>query len=294
MENKADNCVVGLGEILWDVFQNEAKLGGAPANFAFHVGQFGFHTLAISAIGNDELGDKTIEQLNAKGLKSILSRVQYPTGRVLVSLNKEGIPTYDIKENAAWDNMPFTDDMLHVAQRCKAVCWGTLAQRSEVSRASIYKFLINTPKDCLKIFDINLRLHFYNKDIIEQGLTYCNILKLNDDELVVLSQFMDCSGLDSETICRLILERYNISILILTCGTKGSYVFTANIKSVQNTPKVNVADTVGAGDSFTAAFCSSILKGASIVYAHRLAVEVSAYVCSQHGAMPILPDSFLK
>ena len=284
--------VVGLGEVLWDVLPEGKKLGGAPANFAYHAGQFlGMdETIAVSALGNDKLADETIDALKEHGLNDLLPRVPYPTGTVQVQLDEQGIPTYDIKENVAWDNIPFDDDIAAIARNCRAVCFGSLAQRNVVSRATIQKFLDATPDDCVKIFDINLRQQFYTMEIIRESLQRCNILKINDEELVLIGRMFGYPGLDIENKCWLILGKYNLDMLVLTCGTNGSYVFTPGQKSFQETPKVKVADTVGAGDSFTGSFCAAILNGKPMAEAHKLAVEVSAYVCTQNGAMPKLPD----
>ena len=289
MANK--RYVVGLGEVLWDVLPEGKKLGGAPANFAYHAGLFlGMdNTIAVSALGEDKLGDETIEALKEHGLNDLLPRVPYPTGTVQVQLDEQGIPTYDIKENVAWDNIPFDDDIAQIARNCRAVCFGSLAQRNVVSRETIKKFLDATPDDCLKIFDINLRQQFYTMDILKESFQRCNILKINDEELVLIGRMFGYPGLDIENKCWLILGKYNLDMLVLTCGTNGSYVFTPGQMSVQPTPKVQVADTVGAGDSFTGSFCAAILNGKPVAEAHRLAVEVSAYVCTQNGAMPILP-----
>lgn len=286
--------VVGLGEALWDCLPTGSKLGGAPANFAYHASQFGLEAYAVSAIGNDALGDQTVEELKEKHLKHILPVVPYPTGTVQVELDAEGVPTYDIKQNVAWDNIPFTPEMESLAQRTDCVCFGSLAQRSEVSRETIYRFLQSTKKDCLKIFDINLRQNFYTKEIIQNALKACNILKINDEELVTIGRLYGYPGLDMENKCWLILGKYNLKMLVLTCGTNGSYVFAADHMSFQPTPKVEVADTVGAGDSFTGAFAAAILSGLPISDAHKLAVEVSAYVCTQLGAMPELPKSLTQ
>ncbi len=282
--------VVGLGEALWDVLPEGKKLGGAPANFAFHAGQFGLNSIAVSALGEDNLAEETIQQLEEKNLQYCMPRVPYPTGTVQVTLDNEGIPTYDIKENVAWDNIPFNDDVKAIAENTRAVCWGSLAQRNVVSRESIYKFLDATPKDCMKIFDINLRQNFYTKEVICESMKRCNILKINDEELVLIGRMFGYPGLDIENKCWLILGKYNLDMLVLTCGTNGSYVFTPGSMSYQPTPKVEVADTVGAGDSFTGTFCASILAGKPVTEAHKLAVSVSAYVCTQNGAMPILPE----
>ena len=287
--------VVGLGEVLWDVLPEGKKLGGAPANFAYHAGQFlgQDETIAISALGEDKLAEETIEALGEHGLNCLLPRVPYPTGTVQVTLAEGGIPTYDIKENVAWDNIPFNEEIQEVARDCRAVCFGSLAQRNIVSRTTIQKFLDATPGDCLKIFDINLRQQFYTKEIIQESIRHCNILKINDEELVLIGRMFGYPGLDIENKCWLILGKYDLDMLVLTCGTNGSYVFTRGQMSFQETPKVEVADTVGAGDSFTGSFCAAILNGKPVTEAHELAVKVSAYVCTQNGAMPTLPPNLL-
>ena len=285
MENK----IVGLGEALWDVLPEGKKLGGAPANFAYHAGQFGLDTLAISAVGEDQLGDETLSAFEEKGLKYIMPRVPFPTGTVQVELDAQGVPAYEIREGVAWDNIPFTPEMEKVARSCKAVCWGSLAQRHEVSRNTIHRFLDATPPTCLKIFDINLRQTFYDEEVIRASLKRCNILKINDEELVIIGRLFGYPGLDMSNKCWLILGKYNLDMLVLTCGVNGSYVFKPGAMTFIETPKVDVADTVGAGDSFTASFCAAILKGLSVSDAHQLAVETSAYVCTCNGAMPRIP-----
>ena len=285
---------VGLGEILFDVLPTGSQLGGAPANFAYHAGQHGLHSVAVSAIGNDALGDEALRLLDEKKLKYVLPKVNFPTGTVQVSLDSEGVPTYDIKQGVAWDNIPFTPEIKEIACHTGAVCWGSLAQRNGVSRQMIYDFLDHTPGDCLKIFDINLRQNFYTKEIIQESLKRCNVLKINDEELITIGRLFGYPGLDIENKCWLILGKYNLDMLVLTCGINGSYVFTPGKVSFQETPKVDVADTVGAGDSFTGTFCASILKGKSVKEAHKLAVEVSAYVCTQNGAMPVIPESMIR
>ena len=291
MENR---IIVGLGEALWDCLPEGRKIGGAPANFAYHASQFGYEAHAVSAVGNDALGDETIEALKANGLKLCMPRVDFPTGQVLVSLDEDGVATYDIKEGSAWDNIPFTPEMEQLAGRCSAVCFGSLAQRNEVSRNAIYRFLNATPKGCMRIFDINLRQNFYSKEVIQESLRQCNVMKINDEELVIIGRMFGYPGLDIENKCWLILGKYDLDMLVLTCGTNGSYVFTPGEMSYQPTPKVEVADTVGAGDSFTGTFCASILAGMPVSEAHKRAVQVSAYVCTQNGAMPVLPEEIKK
>ena len=287
-----NNIIVGMGEALWDVLPEGKKIGGAPANFAYHVSQFGFDSRVVSAVGNDDLGDEILKVFKEKQLKHQLQTVNYPTGTVQVTLDDNGIPCYDIKEGVAWDNIPFTDDLKRLALSTRAVCFGSLAQRNEVSRTSINRFLDTMPdgEGQLKIFDINLRQGFFTKDIIRDSCQRCNVLKINDEELVAISRLFGYPGIDLQDKCWILLAKYNLKMLILACGTNGSYVFTPGVVSFQETPKVPVADTVGAGDSFTATFTAALLKGKSVPEAHKLAVEVSAYVCTQSGAMPELPQ----
>ena len=283
--------IVGLGEALWDVLPEGKKIGGAPANFAYHVSQFGFNSRVVSAVGDDKLGNEILDNFSEKNLNFLIEKVPYPTGTVQVELDDEGIPCYDIKEGVAWDNIPFTPALEELAKQTRAVCFGSLAQRSVVSRETIDKFLDAMPDDNgqLRIFDINLRQNFYTKEILCNSMERCNILKINDEELVTVSRMFGYPGIDLQDKCWILLAKYNLKMLILTCGVNGSYVFTPGEISFVETPKVEVADTVGAGDSFTATFVAAILKGKKVSDAHKLAVEASAYVCTQNGAMPIFP-----
>lgn len=286
------NTIIGIGEALWDVLPEGKKIGGAPANFAYIVSQFGLRSVAVSALGNDALGKELQANLDEKKLEYILPVVPFPTGTVQVSLNAEGIPVYEIKENVAWDNIPFTEEFERLAQSVRAVCFGSLAQRNGVSHDTINRFLDAIPDEegIYKIFDINLRQHFYTPELLNESMMKCNILKINDEELEVIKKLFGYSDTDAEATCRKLQETYGLKILILTCGTNGSYVFAESHPSFILTPKVEVADTVGAGDSFTAAFVAALLNGTSVAQAHKLAVAVSAYVCTQHGAMPVLPN----
>ena len=271
-----NNIIVGMGEALWDVLPEGKKIGGAPANFAYHVSQFGFDSRVVSAVGNDELGDEIMSVFKEKKLNTQIERVDYPTGTVQVTLDAEGVPCYEIKEGVAWDNIPFTDELKRLALNTRAVCFGSLAQRNEASRATINRFLDTMPEidGQLKIFDINLRQDFYTKEVLRDSFQRCNVLKINDEELVTISRMFGYPGIDLQDKCWILLAKYNLKMLILTCGINGSYVFTPGVVSFQETPKVPVADTVGAGDSFTAAFCASILNGKPVPEAHKLAVEV--------------------
>lgn len=286
-----NDIVVGMGEALWDVLPEGKKIGGAPANFAYHVSQFGLPSCVVSAVGDDALGKEIVENFTSKGLNQLIAEVPYPTGTVQVEIDQAGIPQYEIKENVAWDNIPYTAHLEALAGRTKAVCFGSLAQRNVVSRDTINRFLDAMPdrEDNLVVFDVNLRQGFYNKEILCNSMRRCNILKINDEELVTVSRMFGYPGIDLQDKCWILLGKYNLKMLILTCGINGSYVFTPGNVSFQPTPRVEVADTVGAGDSFTAAFISSILKGKSVAEAHSRAVQTSAYVCTKKGAMPILP-----
>jgi len=288
--------VVGMGEALWDVLPEGKKIGGAPANFAYHVSQFGLSSCVVSAVGADTLGKEIVENLTSKGLNQLIAEVPYPTGTVQVEIDQAGIPQYEIKENVAWDNIPYTEELEDLAAHTKAVCFGSLAQRNVVSRETINHFLDAMPKseDSLVVFDVNLRQGFYNKDILCNSMKRCNILKINDEELVTVSRMFGYPGIDLQDKCWILLGKYNLKMLILTCGINGSYVFTPGIVSFQPTPKVEVADTVGAGDSFTAAFIASILKGKSVAEAHSCAVRTSAFVCTKNGAMPVLPQDLTE
>lgn len=286
--------VVGIGEALWDMLPEGRKIGGAPANFAYHAGQFGMDSRVVSAIGKDRLGDEIITNFADKKLPMHIETVPYDTGTVSVSLDGYGVPHYDIKKEVAWDYIPFTPVLKELASQTSAVCFGSLAQRNVVSRETIHQFLDIMPDDAgqLKIFDINLRQHFYNEDILSLSFRKCNVLKINDDELDTINRLFGNPGMDVQSQCRHLLAEYKLKILILTCGVNGSYVFTLDNVSYKDTPNVAVADTVGAGDSFTGAFCAALLKGKDIPFAHQLAVEVSAYVCTQHGAMAEIPEKF--
>ncbi len=286
--------VVGIGELLWDVFPERKVLGGAPANFAYHASQFGLTGYAVSAIGKDLLGKEILDGLTERKLNFIVESTDFPTGIVQVTLNDKGVPQYQICDNVAWDNIPWTKQTEDLAKQAQAVCFGSLAQRSKVSKETINKFIDAVPDEAYKIFDINLRQHFYSKELIHQSLLKSNVLKINDEEIVIVAKLYELNSMCELEIAQHLLKEYSLNILILTKGTEGSYVITPTEVSFQETPVVHVADTVGAGDSFTGGFVAGLLNGKTIHEAHQLAVEVSAYVCTQHGAMPKLPDAFVE
>lgn len=286
-----NNIIVGMGEVLWDVLPEGKKIGGAPANFAYHISQFGLDSCVVSAVGDDKLGYEILDNFDKKKLNYLIKKVPYPTGTVQVELDETGIPCYEIKEGVAWDNIPYTPALEELAKKTRAVCFGSLAQRSIVSRETINYFLDVMPdgEGQYKIFDINLRQGFYTKDTLCNSMQRCNVLKINDEELITVSRMFGYPDIDFQDKCWILLAKYNLKMLILTCGVNGSYVFTPGNISFVETPKVDVADTVGAGDSFTATFITGILKGKDVSEVHKHAVEVSAYVCTQNGAMPEFP-----
>ena len=273
--------VVGLGEILWDMLPEGNMLGGAPANFAFHASQQGQNAMVVSAVGNDTLGSEIINTLDGYNIPHSIQHNDHTTGVVNVTLDASGIPTYKIIENTAWDNISFTSQLAQIASQCSAVCFGSLAQRSAISRQTIIEFLKATPGDCIKVFDINLRQHFFTREIIEQSLNLCNILKLNDEELIAITSMLSLGN----NPCHELMQHYHIDTVIVTCGAYGSYVHTTDGTSYLPTPRVKVIDTVGAGDAFTAAYLASILNGDNITTAHQYAVNRAACVCSHKGAI---------
>lgn len=277
--------VVGIGEILWDMLPQGKQLGGAPANFAYHVCRLGGNGWAVSAISNDPLGNEINKILSTKKLYTALAEVSAPTGTVQVTLDAAGVPSYDITENVAWDMIPFTPALEEMAKETEAVCFGTLAQRSEISRNTIMKFISCMPADSLKVYDINLRQNYYSEEIIRKSLEVSDILKINDEELETVSALLGLEGTQTER-CRTLVDMFNLRLVILTKGAEGSDVVTSDAVHTIVPEKITVVDTVGAGDAFTAAFIISYLRGDSVENAHKKAGEVSSYVCTKSGAMP--------
>ena len=285
------NKVIAIGEIVWDCFPSGKRLGGAPLNFAFYAKQLGAESYAISAVGKDELGDETLSVAADTGVcPDYVQRNTFPTSRVLVTLNGAGIPQYEIVEGVAWDAIDVTEDALKLLSDASVVCWGSLAQRSAKSCESILALIDAAPETCLKVFDINIRQHFYSREMIEASLTRANILKLNEDELPLLAELLGVKGDEKKVVSNLV-ESYSLEYLIYTHGADFSEVYSADgACSHIPTPKVQVADTVGAGDSFTAVFVMSLLSGKSVMDSHASAVEVAAFVCTQNGAINALPE----
>ena len=289
--SKQPVSIVGIGEILWDMLPGGKRIGGAPANFALHAHALGAQAQIISSIGQDKHGREIVQQLSHKQIE--MEHIQYkrehPTGRVDVQVGDNGQPKYMIHEDVAWDHIQFSPEMKVLAEKCDAVCFGSLAQRNPVSRSSIQEFLANTKTCCLRIFDINLRQDYYSKEIIESSLLTANVLKLNDDELVVLQALIDLP-INTESALKALLIRYQLDFLAFTQGASGSIMMDKN-NNISHCPgiSVNIKDTVGAGDSFTAAMIMGKLSGLALAKINLLANKVAAFVCSQAGATPALP-----
>ena len=275
--------VIGIGEYLWDVLPTGKKAGGAPVNFAYHASQHGTEGWAISAVGKDELGDELLEVTAAHKINMEVSRVDYPTGTVQVTLCN-GQPNYEICEGVAWDYIPLTEESINLAKQAKAISFGTLAQRNEVSRETTRVLVQAAPEDALKVYDINLRQHFWSKELIEASLGMANVFKINDEELETLKPVFGLEGMDTDQACRCFIEKFSLKMLVLTAGDKFSSIYYGNEKSTIETPRVEVVDAVGAGDAFSGSLIGSLLTGKSIKEAHKEAVETAAYVCTQVGA----------
>lgn len=276
--------VIGIGEFLWDMLPTGRKAGGAPVNFAYHASQNGVEGWAVSAVGNDDDGRDLLAVTDSYGIRTLVATVDRPTGTVDVALCG-GQPSYTIHENVAWDYIPLTEAMISLARRAGAVCFGTLAQRGEVSRLTTRALVGAVPPEAYRVYDINLRQHFYSKELIDVSLRMANVLKINDDELVVLQRMFSLPE-DTSAACHALSERYGLRMVVLTAGERFSSVYACDGVSTLPTPRVNVVDTVGAGDAFSGALVGSLLSGKTVEEAHRTAVESAAYVCTCAGAWP--------
>ncbi|ELP90785.1 fructokinase, putative [Entamoeba invadens IP1] len=283
---------IGIGEVVWDIFDTVRKQGGAPTNFAMYMGQFGFESYGITRVGDDELGREALLRMEQFGVRCIEPFVPYETSTVEITLHN-GIPQYKVKENVAWDHLVLTDKEFSLSQNAKCVCFGTIAQRSEETHQSIMKFLKAMPVDSLRVFDVNLRQKYYTAEIVKESLSLSNVVKMSDEEVQIVGSLCAISG-DDLQVMKQIHSLYNMKYSLLTLGDKGSYVlYNDKCVYLEATP-TQVVDTVGAGDSFTAVFVSCILKNYTVEESQRYASEVASYVCSQEGAMPMLPECFKR
>jgi len=280
--------VAGIGELLWDVLPSGKQLGGAPCNFAFHAKQAGCESYVISSIGKDDLGKQLINVIHHLGLSNKhIQENEFPTSTVTVKLDKEGHPDFTIHENVAWDHIKWNKDLDEIAKELDAVCFGSLAQRNRESEKCIKSFVAATKDDCLKVFDINLRQTYYSRDIINNSLEVSNILKLNEDELPVVSDYFGFKG-SADNKLEQIIRAFDLKYVVYTLGSMGSIIKSKKETSFAEVPKIKVEDTVGAGDAFTAIFITGILKGIPLKETHKKATEIAAMVCTRKGATPKL------
>ncbi len=285
--------IAGIGEVLFDILPEGKKLGGAPVNFTFHAQQLGLNAYPVCAVGRDADGHEIIERLAKAGLSTkYIQQTNYPTGTARVLLDSLGVPNFTLTENVAWDHIQWTDQLIELAVKVDAVCFGSLAQRSSHSRLSIHEFIRHTRHDCLRIFDINLRQQYYSSEIIEKSLQAANVLKLNDGELIVLQNILKLPSSIQGALSEL-QERYELDYIALTRGAEGALLKNHEICCDCPGIKTKIVDTVGAGDSYTAVLAFGILHKLPLDQINRLANSVAAYVCSQFGASPVLPDSLI-
>jgi len=281
--------IIGLGEILWDMLPDGKVLGGAPANFACHARFLGAEGIAISAIGDDDLGREILDVLSGMGLsaRTVAIDREHPTGTVSVHLDADGNPSYTIEENVAWDYIPADETLLAAAAEASAICFGSLAQRSEVSRRSIRAILDSADGGAIRIFDVNLRGDFYGPEVITESLEAASVLKVNDEELPVIASMLAIEG-DTVRIAEQLTELYSLDLVAVTRGPEGSLLLAEGRTSDHPGHKTQVADTVGAGDAFTAAMVLGMLAGHDLDRINEQASRVAAFVCSQKGATPAL------
>jgi fructokinase len=282
--------VVGIGEVLWDLMPAGKQLGGAPANFAHHARALGAEAVVITRVGEDDLGREILERFKQSEIDAGVVQIDAnkPTGTVAVTLRDGGVPHFTISEDVAWDWIAPTDLALKVVGEADAICFGSLAQRSPVSRASIQQLMAAAPAKALRIFDINLRQHFYSREIIEHSLRLANVLKLNDTELPVLATMFELGSHPKEQIQGL-SELFELQLVALTRGPQGSLLYQGGQWSQHLSQPVQVVDTVGAGDAFTAALTVGLLSKVGLEEFHAVAVQVARFVCSHAGATPALP-----
>jgi fructokinase len=283
--------IIGVGELLWDLLPTGKQPGGAPANFAFHARELGADALVISRVGDDPLGRELIAHCARLGLRTdgISVDQTVATGTVAVSLDPQGKPTFTIHEPAAWDFIDTPKHILNIAARADAVCFGSLAQRNPTSCAAITAVLEATPHSALRIFDVNLRQHYWSPELLRRSMEQVNVLKLNDEELPRVADALGVAG-DEFTILRKIVDRFELRAVALTKGANGSVLLAGGKILSRSVPPQAVVDTVGAGDAFTAALAMGLLRGCDLAEIHRIASETAGYVCSCPGATPALPE----
>ena len=289
---KSRPVIVGLGEVLWDVYPDAARFGGAPANFAYHAASLDAESWLASSVGVDELGDRALDTLRQHGVESacVARDAKHPTGRVDVTLDSLGRASYEFADNTAWDHIAWSDALDSLARRCDAVCFGTLAQRSSQSRDTIQQFVKTTPFSALRMFDVNLRKQFYDAAVIDQSLRLATALKLNEEELPIVARLCGVTESDPRDAMRALMNMYSLRLIALTRGPDGATLIAGDEESTSPALPTTVVDTVGAGDAFTAAMVNDFLAGLPLAEVNAHANAVASFVCSQPGAVAALPD----
>lgn len=288
--------VIGLGELLWDCFEDERRPGGAPANVAFQANQLGCQGTVVTRVGQDDLGTELLEFLKQQGLSIDYVQVDksFPTGTVTVKYSDANDPQYTIHEHVAWDHLEFNDDLAVLMQQSQAVCFGTLAQRETASREAIHQCLSATGENCLVVYDVNLRQEYYERSWIERSLAAAKMVKLNQDEVGKLGKVLGLSADSLEQFANQVQGEYGLEAVCVTRGAEGCLIYAGGQEyNIPGSP-VEVADAVGAGDAFTAALISRRLLGWGWEQAALFANRVGGLVASQSGAMPVLKQEFEK
>jgi fructokinase len=282
------HIIVGLGELLWDLLPSGRQLGGAPANFAYITSLLGDEGIPASRLGQDALGEEAILRLRELGLPTafIQEDADHPTGTVQVEVDAAGQPRFEISESVAWDFLQWTSQWQRLAQQADAVCFGSLAQRSEPSRATIRKFVLASQPNTVRVFDVNLRRNFYTAQLLAESMRLATIVKLNHEELPKIMRLFELQPQSEEASARRLLSLHDLKLVCVTRGSKGSLLISASECSEHSGFKVKTADTVGAGDAFTAALVHGYLRGTSLAQINERANRVGAWVASQSGATP--------
>jgi fructokinase len=286
--------IIGLGEVLWDIFEDGKVLGGAPANFAYHVHCLGHTGLPFSRVGRDALGRELIASLDARSLCTgfIQRDPDHPTGQVHVELDDQGVPDFTITEGVAWDYMQAERRWIDAARGADAICFGTLCQRNPESRETI-RTVLEAASESVLVFDVNLRHQFYTPQIITDSLKRCAVLKLNTPEVAELRQLLELSGTEPDMI-RSLMDMYEIQLACVTRGENGCTVYTAEHRVDSEVPPTNVVDTVGSGDAFSAGLTVKYLDGSPPESIARGANLLGAYVAECRGAMPQMPQQIVE
>jgi fructokinase len=289
--------VVGVGEVLWDLLPEGPQLGGAPANFSYHAYALGARVQVITCIGNDDYGREIIRRFDDLGLPDDTVQVDpdRPTGTASVALSGNGIAHFTIQENVAWDFIAEPPEATAAVSAADAICFGSLAQRSKLSRNSIQHLITETPPTALRVFDVNLRQPFYTRSVVQESLHLANVVKLNDDELPVLARMFDLAGVVEKQVESL-AETFSLGVVALTRGSSGSLLYQNSNRRWSDcaSEPVRVIDTVGAGDSFTAALVMGLLHRMDLDEINHIANEVARYVCTWAGATPPMPEDFAR